>query len=129
MIEPLYIEKSNLTPKVILDKSEEIFLFKGRSLPQNVFEFYEPIYAWITQYIEEPNQSSVFTFELEYFNSSSSKAILQLLKMLETLTNNGLEVKVNWCYQEYDEDTLESGQTYSTLVDIPFFFQTISEVK
>ena len=129
MIEPIYIEKSNLTPHVILDKTKEIFLFKGRSLPQNVSDFYEPIINWLTEYIADPNPTTVITIELEYFNSSSSKAILQLIKMLETLKNNRLDVKVIWCYQEYDDDTLESGQTFSNLVNVPFSFQTITTIN
>lgn len=119
---PLYIEKSKLTPQVILDKSKGIFLIQGRSVPENAASFYEPIFEWLTDYINDPDQITIFAFDLEYFNSASSKVILHIIKMLETILNNGFDVRINWCYQEYDEDTLEAGQTYESLTDIPFVF-------
>lgn len=125
-MEPLYIEKAKLTPQVIFDKSKEIFLIKGRSLPQDIFSFYEPLMNWFTEYMKDPNPTTTITFELEYFNSSSSKAILQIIQMLEQLAKNGLETKVDWHYQEYDEDTLETGKTFEMLTKLPFTFKELS---
>jgi hypothetical protein len=121
-MDPIYIEKSKTTPKVILDKNKEIFHFEGRSLPENAVNFYEPIINWITEYLENPNPTTVLTFELDYFNSSSSKVIFQIIQLLEPLLDKGFDAKVNWRYHEEDEDTLESGQTYANLIDVPFMF-------
>ncbi len=122
-MEPLYIEASNLSPIVILDKSKEIFLIKGRSLPENAFSFYDPIIEWLITYLRDPNPGTIFTFELIYFNSASSKAILQIVQILEKLIENGLQASVIWFYQEEDEDSLETGETYASLVDVPFVFK------
>jgi hypothetical protein len=125
-MKPLYIEKSKVAPQVIFDKSNGIFLIKGRSLPENPFSFFEPMLDWVKEYIINPNQITVFTFEFEYFNSASSKVILEILRLLEKLLSKGLEVRVNWCYMEEDEDVLETGQIYSSLVDVPFIFNGIA---
>ena len=124
-MEPLYINESSISPKVILDKSKEIFLIKGRSLPENALSFYEPVVDWLTEYLNNPLPVTILTFELDYFNSASSKVIFQIIEMMELLLKNGFEVKVNWYYQEEDEDTLEAGQTYASLTNVPFLFNAI----
>lgn len=119
-MEPMYIEKSKSTPEVILDKSKEMFSIKGLSKPENTLEFYEPIMNWLAEYTKDPNSSTILTFEMDYFNSSSSKVILNLIHILEAILKKGLEARVHWHYG--DEDTLEAGQAYESLTRIPFKF-------
>ena len=45
-IAPLIIESSELTPEVVLDKDSNVFMFKGKSLPENPLGFYRPILNW-----------------------------------------------------------------------------------
>jgi hypothetical protein len=124
-MEPFYIAGSKQTPEVVLDKDKAIFQFKGRSLPENSALFYDPILEWLRQYLNNPNPITILTFELEYFNSASSKIIFEIILMLKELLSKGLDAKVNWCYLEEDEDILESGQTYASLSNVPFVFTTI----
>ena len=126
-MEPFSVEASKQTPHVVLDKNKEIFLFTGRSLPENSAAFYEPILAWLNQYINNPNPVTIINFELEYFNSASSKIIFEIILMLKDILSKGLEAKVNWCYTEEDEDILESGQTFEGLSNVPFVFTIMDE--
>jgi hypothetical protein len=119
-MEPLCNAKTKSTPEVILDKSKGIFLIKGISKPENTVEFYDPIMNWLTEYTNNPNQSTVLTFDMDYFNSSSSKIILHIIQTLEEILKKGLEIRVNWCYG--DEDTLEAGEAYESLTKVPFTF-------
>lgn len=119
-MEPFYNIGTKSTPDVILDKSKEIFQIKGWSKPENTLEFYEPIMNWLTEYTNNPNPSTIFTFNMEYFNSSTSKIFLTIIHILEELLKNGSAVKVNWLYG--DEDALEAGEAYKSLTKVPFNF-------
>ena len=119
---PLFIEKTKTTPNVEFNKEKDIFSITGHSLPEDALKFYQPILNWFKTYIESPSQSTLLKFELEYFNTATSKVIFELISMLNVPYSQGFEVKVNWHYLEDDEDLLEMGQDYATLVKIPFEF-------
>ena len=108
------------TPSVTLDVANEIFEISGRSLPEDVAVFYEPILDWIDRYSEEATGKTIFNFKLVYFNTASSKMILDILLKLEEMHEAGKDVLVRWHYPEDDEDMEEAGEEYSDIVDVPF---------
>lgn len=114
------IKGTDDTPNVILDAENSIIEFSGRSLPEDVITFYTPALQWIEEYAKNPNSKTHVIFRLEYFNTASSKAILDILLKFEDILNEGNDVIVQWYYQEDDEDMLEAGEEYSEIVDIPF---------
>jgi hypothetical protein len=119
-MEVIKIKGTDDTPNVILDAENNIIEFSGRSLPEDVVTFYDPVLNWITEYIKNPNDKTEVIFRLEYFNTASSKLLLDILLKFEDILNKGKEVVVQWYYQEDDEDMQEAGEEYSELVDIPF---------
>jgi hypothetical protein len=119
-MEILNLEGTEDTPKIILDKKNGIFEISGRSLPEDSAEFYRPVLEWIENYGQDPNASTDFVFKLEYFNTASSKLILDVLSALEDIK----DMKILWYFHEDDEDMEEAGQEFSELVEIPFEFKT-----
>lgn len=119
-MEIIKIKGTEDTPSVILDKGQNIFEISGRSLPEDVSMFYEPILSWIDEYAEAPNAETVFNFKLEYFNTASSKVILDILLKFEDINEKGNKVVVKWHYREDEEDMLEAGEEYADIVEIPF---------
>lgn len=119
-MEIMKIKGTDDTPSVILDKDSEIFEISGRSLPEDVTSFYEPILNWLDEYAETPNSKTVFTFKLVYFNTASSKLLLDILMKLEEMYENGNDILIKWYYPEDDEDMEEAGEEYADIVDIPF---------
>jgi hypothetical protein len=119
-MEVMKIKGTDDTPSVVLDKDNEIFEISGRSLPEDVTTFYEPILNWLDEYAESPNAKTVFTFKLVYFNTASSKLLLDILMKLEEMYENGHDILIKWYYPEDDEDMEEAGEEYSDIVDIPF---------
>lgn len=119
-MEILNLEGAEDTPKIILDKTNGIFEISGRSLPEDSAEFYRPILEWIAKYGASPNPKTSFAFKLEYFNTASSKLILDILSKLEDIPG----MSVMWYYNEDDEDMQEAGEEFSELVEIPFEFKT-----
>jgi hypothetical protein len=108
------------TPTVILDSENDIFEISGRSLPEDVTAFYEPIIRWLEDYSSNPNPKTVFTFKLVYFNTASSKLLLDILMKLEQMHEEGKELLIRWYYPEDDEDMQEAGEEYADIVDVPF---------
>ena len=114
------IQGTDDTPTVTLDKENNIFEISGRSLPEDVVVFYKPILEWLDDYKNDPLDKTVFNFNLEYFNTASSKLLLDVLLKLEDINNDGHEVLVKWHYPDDDEDMEEAGEEYSDIVDVPF---------
>ena len=119
-MEPIKIAGTEDTPTVTLDKDKEILEISGRSLPEDVASFYDPILNWLDEYSQDPNDKTVFNFKLVYFNTASSKLLLDILMKLEELYESGKDVTVVWHYPEEDEDMQEAGEEYADIVDVPF---------
>ena len=117
---PLIIEGSAETPGIILDKDTNTFSFTGKSLPENPIFFYKPVLSWLDDYLDDPNPETRVNFMMAYFNTSSSKIILDIMKRLEQIKNSGHDVVINWMFREDDEDMLEAGEIYSERVSVPF---------
>ena len=120
-------EGTNHTPKVIFDPEKSSFKIAGRSIPENSNEFYKPIITYLEQYVEDPNEETEFTFKLEYFNTSSSKCILDILCTLEKVIEKGKQIKVSWYYHEADEDMLEAGRDFEDLIDFDMEYISYDE--
>ncbi|HKL37702.1 MAG TPA: DUF1987 domain-containing protein [Bacteroidales bacterium] len=119
-MESISIEGTTKTPSVKLNPESGVIEIKGRSIPENSIEFYRPIIEWLDEYAKNPNKNTTVNVQLEYFNTSSSKCILDIFKKLESLKKARNEVKINWYYEEDDEDMLESGEDYESIIRVPF---------
>lgn len=116
----LYIAGTDDSPDVLLDKEKGDFTLSGKSLPEDVSTFFAPVLDWISEYAKEPLEKTIFTINLEYFNTASSKLLLDIFMLLEELHENGPEVEINWHYADYDEDMKDAGVEYSEMVDLKF---------
>jgi hypothetical protein len=119
-METIKIQGTEDTPKIMLDAENDFFEISGRSLPEDVSAFYEPVLNWLNEYAENPKSKTVFNFKLTYFNTASSKLLLDILMKLEEMHEKGHEVLIKWHYPEDDEDMAEAGEEYSDIVDVPF---------
>ena len=128
-MEKLHIEGSAKTPSVSFDAEVGILEMRGRSIPENSIEFFQPLMDWIDAYGANPIAKTQVDMKLEYFNTSSSKCILDLFKRLEKIYNNGSSnVVINWFYEVDDEDMQEAGEDYAAIVDLNFEIQEIDEI-
>jgi len=119
-METIKIQGTEDTPKIILDAENDILEISGRSLPEDVSSFYEPVLNWLNEYAENPKKKTIFNFKLTYFNTASSKLLLDILMKLEEMHEKGIEVLIRWHYPEDDEDMAEAGEEYADIVDVPF---------
>ena len=119
-MEPIAIEGTAKTPTVKFDADSGVLEIKGRSIPENSIEFYKPLVDWLEKYSDNSQELTQVNIQLEYFNTSSSKCILDVFKKLETIHKGKGEVIINWYYEEDDEDMLEAGEDYESIIRVPF---------
>ncbi len=116
----LILEGSAKTPYIEFDPEKKYILIKGRSIPENSIEFYQPLIDRIENLGGENSSNYKVDIQLEYFNTSSSKCILDIFKKLEKINNNTNNIKITWYYEEDDEDMLEAGEDYQSIINLPF---------
>ena len=95
-MESLLIEGTAKTPNIRFDGNQGLIEIKGRSIPENSIEFYKPLVDWLDKYAQNPKATTKVNVQLEYFNTSSSKCILDVFKKLETIHKANHEVVINW---------------------------------
>lgn len=119
-METLRIEQTDDSPLVILNQADNQFEISGKSLPEDVVDFYQPVLDWLEHYRATPNEVTEFNFKLIYFNTASSKLILDILMLFEEMVEEGHTVRVKWFSLKSDEDMQEAGKEYEEMVDVPF---------
>ncbi len=113
----LQLENTPKTPLVKLDSTTGKLIFQGRSIPEDAIGFYEGIMDWIVEYAKSPATKTVVEMRFEYFNTASSKCILDVLKKLESFQS---DVFIEWYFEEDDEDMQEAGEDYHAIINLPF---------
>jgi hypothetical protein len=126
-MEPLNIEATPETPTIILDKDNNNFKIQGKSFPEEARSFYKPVLDWLSEYVNAPNDKTDFVVDIEYYNTASSKMLLEVLKRMKEIHKNGNKVEVHWHYPEDDEDMLEAGEDYEEILQIPFKYVPYEE--
>jgi hypothetical protein len=110
-MEKLVLEETKYTPQIELDPNGVISL-KGKSYPENTFEFYEPMMKWLEEYFDgNAAATTVVNMEITYFNSSSSKLFFDFFDLLEE-NNDDNEIQINWIYDEENESAEEAGEDF-----------------
>jgi hypothetical protein len=117
MLERFELKATEDTPEIILDPENQVFKISGRSMPEDAFTFYSPVFNWLTEYVKTPNEKTEFICNLEYFNSSSAKKIVELFFILENIIEK--QVVVFWYYEEDDRLIETKGQELQILLKIP----------
>lgn len=118
-MEKIVIPKSKSSPEVIMDYENGLLEIIGESYPENSLGFYKPVYDWLNKCIQDKIQIKV-NFKLNYFNTSSSKCVIDILDSLDKYYSNSGIVEINWYYEEDDDDMKETGEEFSSDLKAPF---------
>lgn len=102
------------TPSIDFDPVSGNLEISGKSIPEDSMGFYKPVIAWLNEYVSQPAEHTVFSFKLEYFNTSSSKILLDLFYILETISNT---MRLDWYCDETDEDLEESATDFDEVLN------------
>ena len=113
------------SPEIIMTP-DGIIKIRGRSIHENVADFFKPVHMWIDEYIKDPADLTCVDMTLEYFNSASAKVFIQLLQKLTYVKLKNKKLIFNWYYEDGDEDILERGEYFASVLDVPFNFIKIN---
>ncbi|WP_420264789.1 DUF1987 domain-containing protein [Candidatus Magnetominusculus dajiuhuensis] len=107
------IDATKSTPRIYFDQGKNVLEIKGESYPENTSEFYGPFFKWLDMRLEQLHEEN-FTVDIAliYFNSSSSKILMNLFERLEKYAERGKNIAVNWIYDKNDESSLEYGEEF-----------------
>ncbi|MBU8893268.1 MAG: DUF1987 domain-containing protein [Bacteroidales bacterium] len=119
----LVIKGTEKTPSVALSING-VLKIEGRSIPEDAAKFFKPLLDWTKEFTATEIRVDI---KLEYFNTSSSKFILEMLRLIENNPENN-NILVNWFYEEGDLDVLESGQYFESIIGIPFKYIEYEEL-
>jgi hypothetical protein len=116
----LYPDSISKAPVIDFKTSGELSI-TGRSVSENITEYFRPVFDWIGGLMDSPPATIMLTIKLEYLNSKSSRIILHILKMLEQIyIQDKSKVQVTWLFEEDDLNLYEAGNVYKSIVNIPF---------
>ena len=110
-MELLKIEETKYTPEIIMNPENGEISIKGKSYPENTFEFYEPIMKWLGNYFQKAQEKTIINFEIVYFNSSSSKLFFDLFDLIDENSSKS-DIEINWIYDEENDSALEAGEDF-----------------
>lgn len=126
-MEPLIIEATPKTPKVVFDPGAKHYEISGRSLPENVVKTYDPVLKWIERNFADTKDEIKMKFKMDYLNSASAKMISLILTKLEEFYSSGLKVNVLWYYNSDDDDIQSEGEIYQMLKKVPIKLVEVDE--
>lgn len=119
-LEHLTIEPTLITPEVNFNAETGVLLLRGVSMPEDMGRFYTPLLNWLRKYTESPAAVTVLRIEFSYFNTATSKVLLELFALLEQANEEGYEISIAWCFYPDDFDMIEAGENYQMLLRLPF---------
>jgi hypothetical protein len=119
-MENIFIEGSDIyfTPEVNFNAESGICEITGESYLEETYAFYDPLYKWLKEYIAI-NKPLVFNIRLRYMNTSSSKCVLVMLKILKNYLEQGGNIKVAWFVDADDDDMKEEVEDILREIGMP----------
>jgi hypothetical protein len=124
----LSIAATKFTPEILFDAEKNSLHIKGESYPENAGAFFNPLFQWIESYLDHSaGKNTVVNIELYYFNSSSSKMLMNMFELFDKAVGDGENIILNWIYKESDSDSIEFCEEFGedleharfNLVEIP----------
>ncbi|THB62489.1 MAG: DUF1987 domain-containing protein [Spirochaetaceae bacterium] len=126
-MQSLYIEPTKSSPLVHLDAEKNILSIQGQSYPENSFQFFEPIFSWIEEYLQQLEAPCVVRLNLDYLNTSSSKCLMDLIDMIEDAHNESKDVRIEWLYDPENDSSIELAEEFKEDLSVPFIIQEIKD--
>lgn len=125
MLHPLIVEATEDTPEVYFSASEGVFRLKGRSLPENAWQFYQPLIEWTRSYCSMYCQDTRIELHMDYFNSSSGRFLFEILTIMELESLDKSRFHVYWYAESEDELMIEKGEELQSLLDLAFTIERV----
>jgi hypothetical protein len=121
-MEDLIIANTKKTPEITFLKNGNLSI-KGISTPENVSEFYQPVFSWLETFQLIKPASLEILFDFDYLNTSTTSIILKLLRRIMDFKASGASVNITWKHDEVEDDIAEQGTILRDLINYPITLQ------
>lgn len=109
----LKIDATKETPLLNFDPYSGVFVFEGKSYPENTYKFYEPVKKWLVNYLEKTENKKIeINFDIIYMNSSTLKVFFEIFDIFEEFSTLKTDIRINWFYEQENEISLETGEDF-----------------
>jgi len=122
----LHIPGTSSTPEIRADWSEGTLFLKGDSYPENTFEIFDQVIGWVERFLAEAQTPLHLELHLIYLNTSSVRAMIDILDLLETAHGRGRPVSVKWYYDHRNQRVAELAEEFKEDYTFPFDILTLS---
>jgi hypothetical protein len=125
----IYREPAFRTPEIKFDPENNFFIIKGKSLPEDANDFYTPYRNWLKNYFQGSVNDAEFILQIDYFNSASSRMILEIMYILRDSINEGNNIKIVWKYEEDDDEMMTVGEEIQAIIEVPIIMEAIKSAE
>jgi hypothetical protein len=123
-MELIKLDQTRDTPGIIFDFNQNKYEIFGKSMPENAFDFYKPLYEWMVNFSKNhENKGIQLDVNLDYLNSSSIKLVFIIFNQLNDYYKNTTSKEstcINWGFKSDDDLIIMKGQEFKETLDIPF---------
>ncbi|VFR21226.1 FIG057251: Fe-S oxidoreductase [plant metagenome] len=116
----LNISATQSTPSVSADFERGILHMRGDSYPENSFELFGPVIRWVEEYLGSTDKPLRLELELLYLNTSSVKAMMDILDLVEEAYRDKRDVSLRWVYDQQNERVAELAEEFKEDCSFPF---------
>ena len=125
----MFIPATKTTPFVRYRQDSSMLYIIGRSIPEDASEFYKPVLGLLQNLKQHCPKTITTVFQFEYFNTHSSRSLLNILRKLDETKSNGTQAKVFWLCDEEDREMVEYGEDLRHLVNVTIEIIELPENK
>lgn len=119
----LILEGSLSSPSVSASWQEGILRMVGESYPENTYELFDQIISWIESYLDQANRPLRVELRLNYLNTSSIRAMIDIFDLLQSASESDSDVSVQWLYDSRNPRAAELGEEFKEDYTFPFLIQ------
>lgn len=120
IMKALSIQGSQSTPGITGDWEGGLLSMQGDSYPENSYEFFSEVIAWIESYLRDSATPLRLELRLVYMNTSSVKAMMDIFDLLEDAHKGGRSVSVDWFYDPRNERVRDLADEFREDCSFPF---------
>jgi hypothetical protein len=125
----MFIPATETTPLVKYNNEDLTLEIIGRSIPEDAFSFYEPVLNLLQDVEQHYPKTIKAVFQLEYFNTHSSRRLLDIFRKLDEIKSTGTLTKIFWVCDEEDREMVYHGEDLRNLVNVAIEITELPENK
>jgi len=109
-------------PKIVYEEIEGNITISGRSISNHANEYFGEFLVYFNDCMSKNPTDLLINIDLEYFNTQTARMMMNFLKDVKKIHEKGFKVKVLWFVDNGDEDLMEAGHDFQSIIKLDFEF-------